>query len=158
VCIGVGYDQSSSATLARITKHGVAEYLSPAERALLGQSAFSEREVVSAQWLAEAVQACAWALALTALNPLQHCDDDLADLFMASSVPTLQRIASSTLRPFDELYAQADLHYRLHWALVQSRLDGSPSPQRERFVQIRRRTLDWIIGVPYEWDDVPTDT
>lgn len=156
--IGIGHGQAGSAMLALIEKHGIAEHLSPEERALLGQSHYSEYEAASAQWLAEAVQACAWALGLTELRPLEHCDDNLASRFMGSSVPTLERIASSTLQPFDQLYAQADLHYRLHWAMVQSRLDCNPLPQKEVFVQLRRRTLDWIIGVPYEWDDIPTDT
>ena len=67
-------------------------------------------------------------------------------------------MASAQLRPFEELYAQADLHYRLHWAARQARLDGTEFPVPEMTVEMRRRALDWIIGVPEDWDDISTDT
>ena len=156
--IGIGYGQSGSALLARIQRQGISDYLSPAERNLLNQHHYTDHDKASAKWLTEAVQACAWALGLVELRSIEGCDDNLADHFMSPDVRPLERILSATLRPFEQLYSQADFNYRLHWALVQSRLNGSPMPQKEAFAQMRRRTSDWIIGVPFEWDDIPTDT
>jgi hypothetical protein len=67
-------------------------------------------------------------------------------------------IRATCLRAFDEFYIRADLNYRLHWSARQSRFDGTPFPLPEAHIQLRRHALDWIVGMPYDWDDIPLDT
>ena len=67
-------------------------------------------------------------------------------------------IASAALRPFEEIYRQADLHYRLHWAARNARLTGAEFPVTEGFIRERRKALDWVIGVEPDWDEIPSDT
>jgi len=153
--IGIGYGRTGSEMLGRIQQAGLADHLSPSERELLARSSYTPSDTARAAWLAESVQACAWALGYLLLNPLDGASAQLASHFRADAQ---QRIASAQLRPFDELYAQADLHYRLHWAARQARLDGAKFPIPELAVEMRRRALDWIIGVAEDWDDISTDT
>ena len=153
--IGIGYGRSGSEMLTRVQQAGLADHLSPGERELLAQSSYTQADTARAAWFAEAVQACAWALGFLPLDPLQGASDQLASHFRADAP---QSIASAQLRPFAELYAQADLHYRLHWAARQARLDGTAFPLSEIAVEMRRHALDWIIGVPEDWDDISTDT
>ena len=68
-------------------------------------------------------------------------------------------IKGATLRSFDDIYAQADLHCRMHWAARNSRLTGAECPVKEGFfIAERRKPLDWVIGVEADWDEVPMDT
>jgi hypothetical protein len=67
-------------------------------------------------------------------------------------------IESATLRSFDDIYLQADRHYRLHWAARNARLTGSDCPIEEGFIRERRKPLDWVIGVADDWDEIPMDT
>jgi hypothetical protein len=154
--IGVGYGRSGSEMLDGIRQADLADHLSPAENKFLGQTRYTKQNRAGAAWLAEAVQACAWALGYLPLHPLEGASDDLASLFL--DVDAQQRISVAQLRPFPELYAEADFHYRLHWAARQAGLDGTEFPLPEIAVEMRRRALDWIIGVPEEWDDISTDT
>ena len=153
--IGIGYGRSGSEMLTRVRQAGLADQLSPDEHELLAQSSYTQADTARAAWFAEAVQACAWALGYLPLDPLQGASDQLASHFRADAQ---QRIASAQLLPFDQLYAQADLHYRLHWAARQARLEGTAFPLPEIAVEMRRHALDWIIGVPEDWDDISTDT
>ena len=149
--IGIGYGRTGSEMLGRIQQAGLADHLSPMEHELLAQPSYTQSDTANAAWLAEAVQACAWALGYLPLHPLQGASDELASHFRSDAQ---QRITSARLLPFDELYTQADLHYRLHWAARQARLDSTAFPIPEVAVEMRRRALDWIIGVPKEWDDL----
>jgi Domain of unknown function (DUF4272) len=67
-------------------------------------------------------------------------------------------IEKAALRDFDQLYARADTMYRLHWAAVEARLNGQPFQLPEPAIIMRRRSVEWIAGSPYDWDDVPLDT
>lgn len=156
--VGIGYGRSGSEMLARIQEFGIAAHLSPLERDFLAQASYSESDTAWASWLGEAAQSLAWALGYVELHPLRLSSDELAAHFLSPEIVPLQQIESATLRPFDQLYAQADLHYRLHWAARQARLARKPFPQPETCIEMRRRSLDWIIGAPNEWDDIPSDT
>jgi hypothetical protein len=104
------------------------------------------------------MQSFAWCLGLAALDCFKHCDDDLASRFPDPFADPSGFIEAATLRPFDEIYRMADLHYRLHWATRQSRLMAGDFPISEGFVRERRKALDWVIGVEPDWDEVPSDT
>ena len=152
--IGVGYGRSGEEMLSWLTEAGLASGLTPREKEFLMQRKFSEQDRAWAAWHAAAVHACAWALGLEEMEPLAECPDTLASHFPPKTGPK----ASAALRPFSEIYAETDLYYRLHWAARQARIEGTDFPRAEIEVQLRRQSLDWIVGLPYEWDDVPSDT
>jgi hypothetical protein len=155
--IGVGYGRTGKEMLESLKKAGLEQHLTPGELRFLQQEKYTDRDRAWAAWQSAAVHGCAWALGLVELEPLGGCPDTLASHFASKANPKTA-IESAKLRDRSEIYAKADLLYRLHWAARQARLEASPFPLQEIDVQLRRHSLDWIVGVPYEWDDVPLDT
>ena len=154
--IGVGSGLSADNVLDRLRAIDLLDFLTPRERALLRKPKFSHSDKAGATCLAEAVHGCAWAMGLLDTGPLEKCPPTLASHFPHGDPHP--SIRAARLRSFDELYLRADLNYRLHWSARQSRFDGSPFPLPEAFIQLRRHALDWIVGMPYDWDDIPLDT
>lgn len=152
--IGVGYGRSGKEMYGWLIEAGLVGALTLREKDLLTQNKYSEQDRAWAAWQAAAVHSCAWALGLEEMEPLGECPDTLASHFPPKTGPKV----GATLRSFAEIYAEADLYYRLHWATRQARLEGTGFPRPEIEIQLRRQSLDWIIGLRYEWDDVPSDT
>jgi hypothetical protein len=152
--ICVGYGRSGSEMRKWLTEAGLADALTPREKDFLKQRRYSEHDRAWAAWQFASAHACAWALGLEEMAPLGECPDTLASHFPPKTKPK----PDASLRSFDAIYAEADFYYRLHWAARQSRLEGADFPRPEIEIQLRRQSLDWIVGLPYEWDDVPADT
>ena len=114
--IGIGYNGDRKKIREAITRFGLMDDTSAHERDLLSRDEHTEQEKIDAQWLEECMQSFAWCLRLDVLEPLRYCDEDLSSKFPAPFTDPWEFINSVTLRPFAEIYRQADLHYRLHWA------------------------------------------
>lgn len=156
--IGIGFGGDRKKIRDAITGFGLMDYTSAHEKDLISRDEHTEQEKIDAQWLVECMQSFAWCLGLDTLDPLQYCADDLSSKFPAPFTDPSNFIQTATLRPFAEIYRQADLHYRLHWAARNARVSGGEFPVREGLLRERRRALDWVIGVEADWDEVPLDT
>jgi hypothetical protein len=156
--IGIGFGAQASRLRAALEAFGLFEFASEAEKDLLTRDEHSEQERINATWMVECVQSFAWCLALADLDPFRRCDEDLASHFPAPFADPRRFISGARLRSFDEIYQQADLHYRLHWATRNARLTGSACRAEEGLIGERRKALDWTIGVAEDWDEVPMDT
>lgn len=156
--IGIGFGGDADELREAADGWGLMAYASAHERDMLSRTTHTEQERINATWTVECLQSFAWCLGIARLQPLKHCDDDLASKFPAPFTNPSEFIAKARLRPFDEIYRQADLHYRLHWAARNARLKGVQFPVTEGFVRERRKALDWVIGVEEDWDEVPSDT
>jgi hypothetical protein len=155
--IGVGHHKPGSEMLERVRSAGLEDHLTPIEREWLGHKSLDFPTKCEIAWHCEAVQACAWALGLVEMHPLKDPDEKLAEYFVPVNDPST-RIEQATLRPFPRIYEQADLYYRLHWAAIDAMLGSVTFPRYEVAVRMRRKALDWIIGVPFEWDEIRSDT
>ena len=156
--IGIGYGANVLKLNQFLKEAGLIAHASSREQALLGRNNHTEQEKVNAVWLAECVLSLAWCLGLVDLDPFRGCDDSLASHFPKPFVDPSGFVSKAVLRPLDEIYQQADLHYCLHWAARNSRLTGTPCPVSEDLIMERRKSLDWVIGVENDWDEVPGDT
>lgn len=156
--IGIGFGGNAAQLCEAATKWGLMAYASSHERDMLGRAIHTEQERIDATWQIECMQSFAWCLGLAELDVLRHCDDDLASKFPAPYTDSSVFLASAKLRPFEDIYSQADLHYRLHWAARNCRLTGVAFPVAEGLIRERRKALDWVIGVEADWDEVPSDT
>jgi hypothetical protein len=156
--VGIGFGGDPETLKDEVVKWGLMEHASAHEKDLFSRTSHTEQERINATWLVECLQSLAWCLGLSGLNVLSRCDDDLASRFPAPFSDPSAFISSARLRPFEEIYAQADLHYRLHWAARNARLSGADFPVSDGFVTERRKALDWVIGVEADWDEVPSDT
>jgi hypothetical protein len=156
--IGIGFGADASRLRAALEEFGLFEHASAREQDLLSRSEHTQQEKVNATWLTECVQSFTWCLGLVELDPFQGCDDDLASHFPRPFTDPREFISQATLRPLDEIYQQADLYYRLHWAARNARLMGHQSTVDEGLISERRKALDWVIGVEADWDEIPLDT
>ena len=156
--IGIGFGADTSRLKASSEEFELFEHASAREREMLSRSEQSHQEQINATWLTECVQSLAWCLGLVKLDPFRRCDDDLASHFPRSFTDPRQFISQAMLRPLEEIYQQADLHYRLHWTARNARLMGQQSTVDEGMISERRKALDWVTGVEQDWDDIPLDT
>ncbi|MFN9366686.1 MAG: DUF4272 domain-containing protein [Planctomycetota bacterium] len=156
--IGIGFGQPGAKMKAPLEEFGLFRYTSANETRLLNANTYTEQEKVNATWLVECMQALGWCLGLVNLDPFAGCDDNLASHFPRPFTDPSDFIANAKLRPFPELYQQADLHYRLHWLARDARLNGYDSPVKEGVIQERRKAIDWVVGVEADWDEMPMDT
>jgi len=154
--IGVGYGRTGDEMMDFLRDADLLDDLTFEERKFLKKSRYIQSDRSWSACQAEAVHGCAWALGLVSTAPMDACPDTLASLFPRGNPHA--DIATARLRSFDEIYLRADLNYRLHWAARQARFEGAQFPLPEAYIQLRRHALDWIIGLPYDWDDIPLDT
>ncbi len=137
---------------------GLIEHASRNERNLLGRINPTEQDKIDAEWMAESVQGLAWCMGLVELDPFRGCDDNLASHLPKPFSDPSAFIDTARLKPFEEIYQQADLHYRLHWAARSAKLRGEQTAVREDWILERRKSLDWVIGVEGDWDKISLDT
>jgi hypothetical protein len=156
--IGIGFGQPGSTMKAPLEQFGLLQFASANETRLLNADVYTEQEKIDASWLVECMQAIGLCFGFVNLDPFAGCDDDLASHFPAPFTDPSDFIATATLRPFDEIYQQADLHYRLHWAARNARLYGTDTPIQEGVIKERRKAIDWVVGVESDWDEMPMDT
>jgi hypothetical protein len=156
--IGIGFGGDAARLKGLLEEFDLYQYASPGEQELLSRHEHTEQETVNATWLTECVQSLAWCLGLVDLEPFRRCDDDLASHFPRPGADPRDFISKATLRSFDEIYQQADLHYRLHWAARNARLMGHHCRVSEELIGERRKALDWVVGVAANWDEIPDST
>ena len=155
--LGFGFNAKPDDLKRALDQYGLYKFCSDHERSLFNKQ-LSEQEKVNCSWLTECIQVFAWAFGRAELNHYQRCDDDLSTKFPDPFSDPSEFITTAELRPFNELYQMADMYYRLHWASRDARLMGKETELHEGLISERRKTLDWIIGVEGNWDEIPMDT
>ncbi|MDC7675857.1 DUF4272 domain-containing protein [Asticcacaulis machinosus] len=150
-----------SVARAYVRKHDLAEHLSPKEQAFLEADEIAENAAIQFSWRIEAAIPLMWAIGV--YPELWFPDDevdvsDVIDYWIGFNHPDITRIGH---RDVHEILDEADLIYRLHWAVRQAGLEGAEPPANlhPSVVRERHQALNWLIN--YEdgdWDDVGTDT
>jgi hypothetical protein len=153
-----GFGRLPAEVIAALETLGLDPFVTPAEWQHLRKSSYTEPERGWAQWLMEALHACSWCLGHSQeLQVLSPTPDHLVGIFR--DCPDIEAfIATASLRPLDHIRAYADFYYRVHWAARQARLGGCEGVIPETMPYMRRWALDWVMGVPREWDAIPHDT
>ena len=135
--------------------------LTPTERQWLDETNPDPQTVINFLWRYECVPVLLWALQLlpTLDLPTTICDvPAITTTVLHTDWEDIE--AGLSLRPVAEILDQADLYYRIHWAIVNSRVGSTPPVEGldNGAVIERRYALEWLIGQPTPWDDVPMDT
>jgi hypothetical protein len=155
--IGVGYEEPVLECKNALQQYGLYEHCTPKEKILLESPSLTNQQKINCSWLKESIQALAWCMGMVELNLLNFCDKNLGSRLPLGSNPK-KFIDEALLRPFDEIYREADLHFRAHWAWRDAQLKGVHCKLQSGIVVYRRRALDWAVGIPYDWDEIPLDT
>jgi hypothetical protein len=160
--VGVSYDVPRRTLARQLQHHGLWGAASAEEQALLTRGRrlfgrrYSEQEKTESALRTECVQLLGWGLGLVELDPFRPRDEELYRHFPIHADPE-SFVASATLRPADEIYAQCDLHYRLGWACLEARHRAAPVGLDCDVLRERQRAVNWLVGVESDWDRVPTD-
>lgn len=136
--------------------------LTPNEISFINNKKPSEHDKSQFIWRYEAAWVLLWSLGYVdeLSYPNQICDVPAAVSFMQKRNKE-QFINDSKLRPITEILNETDLIYRYHWAVVDARVNGQPTPANidSSVVLERHYSLNWLIGyMDQEWDDISTDT
>ncbi|MEL7258376.1 MAG: DUF4272 domain-containing protein [Pseudomonadota bacterium] len=145
-----------------VEQYGAWELFTPEERAFIEAVNLPDEAYVQMSWRYESVAVLLWAIGLIEELP---APDQIIDAAMLGSVfrelGAEGLIQKARLRPQSEILDAADLAYRLHWAAVEARVNGAPSPDglHPGIAYERHYALNWLIGYAgLDWDNMATDT
>lgn len=155
--IGLGYGVPGSKLRSSLEAYSLWNDVTNAEKELLAKASVTQQEKVNCTWLAESVQVLSWGLGLVEMDHFKQCEDALSTKWPMGKAPT-EFIEGAKLRPFDEIYLECDLLYRLHWASRAAWLKKQQSKLNESIIQERDRAVRWLAGVGQDWDEITTDT
>jgi hypothetical protein len=157
VAVSHGFDRARA--MAWVEKEGLGSALVREELDYL-RLGRGNREAFRAR--VEGMWALAWSVGIVNhMDFSRTCDENfvtlLPDLKAGESCAKWRTVAQ--LRALDDLRAQCDLAYCLHWALRQSQLSRTVSPLRGKTIVVeeRRRALDWLFDEA-PWDEITLDT
>jgi hypothetical protein len=136
--------------------------LTPNESSFLNAAAPEQQQVVNFTWRYEALFLLQWALGLMPElpHPSEICDvPAVARTMLGTSEEDF--LTRAALRPTAAVLDALDLHFRLHWAVRQARLDGKDGANglNPGAVLERHHALNWLVRFEdADWDDVDTPT
>jgi hypothetical protein len=132
---------------------------SPSERAFIQAARPDQQTITNYVWRYEALNVLAWSVGAVAELPFPKgiCDAGALAKTMFGVMEDFKPRPRSTAEFLDAL----DLHYRLHWATTDARVNETrPPPGVEPGVVAERHyALNWLTRFQEaEWDDVETPT
>src|SRR5262249_39190586 len=132
-------------------------FLSPKESAFLADPGPSQQQLADFAWGYENVHVSLWALGyLPELKPPDQIADVPHEARLIRERGPGGFVKGAKLRPLPEILDQADLYYRIHWAVTELRVNGKQSDRANpEIVMERHRALNWLIRyMNQSWDDV----
>lgn len=143
-------------------EYGLRQHFTPKEKAFFANLQPSRQDRVNFSWRYEAAWVLLWALGYVDVlaKPDTICDVTRAVRAMRER-NSKSFVSEAKLRPLSQILDEADLIYRYHWAVVDARVNGRPTPAKLEpgVVQERHHALNWLIGyMGQDWDDISTDT
>src|SRR5262249_16959283 len=136
--------------------------LTPKESSFLEAVAPEQQQIVNFAWRYEALFLLQWALGLVPdlPHPSRICDVRAVARTMLD-ISEDDFLAKAALRPNAAVLDALDLHFRLHWAVRQARLDGKDGAKDvdAGVILERHHALNWLVRFEdADWDDVDTPT
>ncbi len=157
---GCGLEPDDEA--AMVANHGLGAHFTPAERAYIKDPSTPDPVRVQFCWQFESAWVLLWALGYIEEGlspPREVCDVHRAYEFAADR-PGDRFLEDAKPVNFSEVLDQADLAYRMHWAVRQAWMTGADLPEdiNPSIVYERNYALSWLIESDVNWDDVQADT
>ncbi len=145
-----------------IANYQLETVFSPNELTFIKDESPSQHDKTQFIWRYEAAWVLLWALGYVdeLSYPSSICDVPAAVTFMQQRTQE-QFIADAKLRKLPIILDETDLIFRYHWAVVDARLNGRPTPSElnSSVVMERHYALNWLtIDSNQPWDEVSTNT
>jgi len=163
VYLGAKSEGVEKGVLNRIDSiYQIRENFSAQELKYVDNQAPTQQETVNASWRYESLHVMLWALGYVdeLKYPSEACDVATDVGFIVPR--NLEEFTNDAkLRSKKEILDQADLIYRLHWAVVDARIkSGEPPGNLHPSVAYERHyALNWLMNyMNQDWDDISTDT
>ncbi len=157
-----GHGEDRSEIRASFEKSGIWEQVSPNERDVFLAKELTDRQRIDSTWRVEALWALLWGLGLVEdmPYPTELCDMQILHAVMAKSKDIESFLNDLRPRSKTEVLDEVDKIYRIHWAVVDARLNGRNPPDdlHPSVVYERHYALNWLVWYADEWDDITTDT
>jgi hypothetical protein len=163
ICAVGGETGDKQLTAQLVDEYSAKGFLTAAEKKFLSSGIDERQQRVQFSWRYERVWVLLWALGyIDRLDyPPSICDmPKLVGLIKGKSAEQLAREAKP--RGQMEILDEADLIYRLNWAVVDERVNkrvAVPKDVEKGVIEERHAALNWLIGyLNQEWDEITTDT
>jgi uncharacterized protein DUF4272 len=144
-----------------IARYSAKQLFTPAELAFITNPSPTRQQLTDFTWRYECVHVLLWALGhIEKLQPPNQICDVPGEISIIRNLSREKLSSTSHPRSLSEILDQADYYYRLHWAVVELRLNGKSSDKaNEEIIDERHKALNWLIRyMGQNWDDVTTDT
>jgi Domain of unknown function (DUF4272) len=144
--------------IARFTAR---ELFTPAELAFITNRSPTPQQLTDFTWQYECLHVLLWALGhIEKLQPPNQICDVPGEVSIIRDLGRQKLSSTARPRSLSEILDQADYYYRLHWAVIELRINGKRSDKaNEEIIDERHKALNWLIRyMGQEWDDVTTDT
>jgi len=135
--------------------------LTPDEQAWMQNDTPDNRAMAKFGWRYECVPVLLWALGIEATLAVPQTICDVPEITRTVLGTDWDAVEDQlTVRSPGEVLDQADLYYRIHWAIVDSRVGSTPEVVgvEHRAIVERRHALEWLIDPATSWDDISLDT
>jgi len=148
-------------TLSHLDLRGLRAHLTPGERSFLNEENPSEKLRGPFTWQYESANILLWALGyIEALgSPTGYCVPAEVSAVIATRTVE-QMIEHAKYRTADEMFDEADLIFRYHWAARDAALRGQAPPAGliHPVCYYRHYAFNWLIDCETDWDHVDTST
>ncbi len=148
-----------------IVENNLIGWLSASERDFLLVERPTQQQLIHASWQLEGLYFLAWCGGLVdqlKIPSTESSVESFMHLFPQEGESLARLHGAISVRSLHEVLDWADLLYRLHWAVRDAQLRGSPSPSAIKggVVQEWHRAVNWMTRYEDEddWDAVATDT
>ena len=144
-----------------ITRFSAEQLFTPAELAFITNHSPTKQQLTDFAWQYECVHVLLWSLGhIEKLQPPNQVCDVPGDLSIIRELGREKLSSTAHPRPLSEILDQADYYYRLHWAVIELRINGNGSDKaNEEIIDERHKALNWLIRyMGQNWDDITTDT
>lgn len=138
------------------------ELFSPDEKDFIENEDPDQDEYNTYSWKIECNSVMLWAINLVPDLPFPHTLSDVETLYNLVLESTKEELLErASYRNTNEILDALDLLYRLHWAILETRMNNEEFPIEisPGVVYERRYALNWMVNSPdEEWDDISMDT
>jgi hypothetical protein len=140
---------------------GLLEHATASEIALIRAPSLEQKQVERLKIQVEGLWELAWVLCLIpSIDHFQYCGHQLITLVPKLDEPVSGFVERAQMRPLEDLLAEADMLYRLHWAVREASLRQQSIPNGLRFyvTDERLRAINWVLLSDVSWEDTDTST
>lgn len=138
------------------------ELFSPDEKDFIENEDPDQDEYNTYSWKIECNSVLLWAINLVPDLPFPHTISDVETLYSLVLDSTKEDLLKrASYRDKNEILDALDILYRLHWAIVETRMNNDEFPIEisPGVVYERRYALNWLVNIlDEEWDDISMNT